>query len=94
MFLFIWETQKVDHIQLGATWSITEDVCKGETSIKHQIAGLGLLDNVKRDCPVLGSFLTSVLKSTDGVPLGINVLWYFLFGLLTLYNTNFHLLSL
>lgn len=26
MFLFIWETQKVDHIQLGETWSITEDV--------------------------------------------------------------------
>lgn len=68
---------------------------KEKLSIKHQIAGLGLLDNVKRDCPVLVSFLTtSVLKSTDGVPLGINVLWYFLFGLLTLYNTNFHLLSL
>lgn len=31
MFLFIWETQKVDHIQLGEAWSITEDVCKGET---------------------------------------------------------------
>lgn len=68
---------------------------KEKLSIKHQSAGLRLLDNAKQDCPVLGSFLTtSVLKSTNGVLLGINVLQYFLFGLLTFYNTDFHLLSL
>lgn len=51
---------------------------KERLSIKHQIAGLRLLDNAKQDYPVLGSFLTtSVLKSTNGVLLGINVLWYF-----------------